>query len=79
MAPIDGVIGSGSIQAIREFQAAQGLPVTGRIDPEIVEGLGSQLQRIATACRALKPQLSQSWFRATPLTDLTKIGSEGEN
>lgn len=29
---IDGVIGSGSREAIRAFQAAQGLPVTGVID-----------------------------------------------
>jgi Putative peptidoglycan binding domain len=38
--PIDGVIGSGSIEAIREFQAAQGLPVTGRIDPRLLKDLG---------------------------------------
>ena len=46
---IDGVVGSGSSQAIRRFQAAQGLPVTGRIDPKLLKGLGSQLQeRIVT-------------------------------
>jgi hypothetical protein len=37
---IDGVIGSGSRQAIRGFQAAQGLPVTGRIDPKLLKALG---------------------------------------
>ena len=37
---IDGVIGSGSIQAIRGFQAAQGLPVTGQIDPRLLKALG---------------------------------------
>lgn len=37
---IDGVIGSGSIQAIRGFQAAQGLPVTGRINPKLLKALG---------------------------------------
>ncbi len=37
---IDGVIGSGSSQAIRGFQAAQGLPVTGRIDPKLLKALG---------------------------------------
>ena len=37
---VDGVIGSGSRQAIRAFQAAQGLPVTGKIDPKLLEALG---------------------------------------
>jgi hypothetical protein len=36
---IDGVIGSDSIQAIRGFQAAQGLPVTGRINPKLLKAL----------------------------------------
>jgi Putative peptidoglycan binding domain len=36
---IDGVIGSDSIQAIRGFQAAQGLPVTGRINPKLLKDL----------------------------------------
>ena len=38
--PTDGVIGSDSSQAIRAFQAAQGLPVTGRIDPRLLQALG---------------------------------------
>jgi peptidoglycan hydrolase-like protein with peptidoglycan-binding domain len=37
---IDGVIGSGSREAIRAFQAAQGLPVTGRIDLKLLNALG---------------------------------------
>jgi hypothetical protein len=37
---IDGVIGPGSIQAIRGFQAAQGLPVTGQITPKLLKALG---------------------------------------
>jgi Putative peptidoglycan binding domain len=37
---IDGVIGSGSRQAIREFQAKQKLPVTGRIEPKLLDSLG---------------------------------------
>ena len=37
---IDGEIGSGSTQAIRAFQAAQGLPVTGKIDPKLLNALG---------------------------------------
>jgi hypothetical protein len=37
---IDGVIGSGSRQAIRAFQAANGLPVSGMIDPNFLKALG---------------------------------------
>jgi hypothetical protein len=36
---IDGEIGSGSRQAIRAFQAAQGLPATGMIDPKLLKAL----------------------------------------
>jgi Putative peptidoglycan binding domain len=42
---IDGVIGSGSRQAIREFQTKQGLPVTGRIDPKLLDSLGIDYKR----------------------------------
>jgi Putative peptidoglycan binding domain len=38
--PTDGVIGSDSSEAIRAFQAAQGLPVTGRIDSKLLSALG---------------------------------------
>jgi hypothetical protein len=38
--PTDGVIGSDSSEAIRAFQAAQGLPVTGQIDPKLLRALG---------------------------------------
>ena len=37
--PIDGVIGPGSQTAIREFQAAAGLPVTSQIDDNLIEAL----------------------------------------
>jgi hypothetical protein len=37
---IDGVIGAGSREAIRAFQAAQGLQVTERIDPKLLKALG---------------------------------------
>jgi hypothetical protein len=39
--PISGVIGPHSQMAIREFQAAEGLPVTGRIDQNLVRALRS--------------------------------------
>ena len=38
--PLDGVLGSESSEAIRAFQAAQGLPVTGVIDPKLLDALG---------------------------------------
>jgi len=37
---IDGVIGSDSREAIRAFQAAQGLPVTGAIDTKLLNAPG---------------------------------------
>jgi hypothetical protein len=37
---IDGVIGSGTIQAVRQFQTDHGLPVTGKIDPDLLNALG---------------------------------------
>ena len=37
--PIDGVIGPGTSQAIRAFQKAEGLPVTGVIDPYLLKTL----------------------------------------
>ena len=37
--PIDGVIGFGSREAIRSFREAEGLPVTGLIDPRFLRAL----------------------------------------
>ena len=36
---IDGVLGSSSQQAIKQFQAAKGMRVTGRIDPKLLKSL----------------------------------------
>jgi peptidoglycan hydrolase-like protein with peptidoglycan-binding domain len=45
--PIDGVIGSGSRQAIRGFQEAEGLPVTGLIDPNVLRALKLPIPRVS--------------------------------
>jgi N-acetylmuramoyl-L-alanine amidase len=37
--PIDGVIGPESRQAIQAFQRAEGLTVTGMIDPRLLKAL----------------------------------------
>jgi len=37
---IDGILGSASQRAIKEFQAAKGMRVTGRIDPKLLKSLG---------------------------------------
>jgi hypothetical protein len=42
----DGVIGPSSRQAIRTFQAADKLPVTGRIDPKLLKALGISYRRV---------------------------------
>jgi Putative peptidoglycan binding domain len=36
---VDGIIGSGTRSAIREFQRDNGLTVTGRVDPQLVQAL----------------------------------------
>jgi hypothetical protein len=45
--PIDGVIGTGSRQAIRGFQEAKGLPVTGLIDPNVLRALKLPIPRVS--------------------------------
>jgi hypothetical protein len=45
--PIDGVIGSDSRQAIRGFQKAEGLPVTGLIDPHVLRALRVPVPRVS--------------------------------
>ncbi len=37
---IDGVFGRGTDAAVRDFQAAEGLPITGAVDPETLAALG---------------------------------------
>ena len=37
---VDGVIGSGTIEAVRKFQADHSLTVTGKIDPKLLNALG---------------------------------------
>src|ERR1700741_1313164 len=46
---LDGVIGSGSIEAIRRFQADHRLPVTGKIDPKLLKALGISYKTVAKA------------------------------
>jgi hypothetical protein len=54
---IDGVLGSGSLEAIRQFQTDHGLAATGKIDPKLLSALGIQYnqqgsQRSANADRS---------------------------
>ncbi len=45
--PIDGVIGPDGMRAIRAFQEAQGLPATGRIDPDVLKALKLPLPQVS--------------------------------
>jgi localization factor PodJL len=45
--PIDGVIGPDGTRAIRAFQEAQGLPATGRIDPNLLTALKLPLPQVS--------------------------------
>jgi hypothetical protein len=48
--PIDGLMGSGSREAIRSFQKAEGLPVTGLINPQLLRALKlPSVPRVATS------------------------------
>jgi Putative peptidoglycan binding domain len=47
---LDGVLGSGSREAIRAFQDAQGLPPTGLIDPALLKALKLPAVPRITAC-----------------------------
>ena len=38
--PVDGIIGSQTKQAIKDFQRSEGLPVTGTLNRQIFETLG---------------------------------------
>jgi len=46
---VDGIVGSGSIDAIRRFQADHGLKATGKIDPKLLKALGVSYERPAKA------------------------------
>jgi putative peptidoglycan binding protein len=58
---IDGVIGSGSRQAIRGFQEAEGLPVTGLIDPYVLRALKLPIPQVSFGSR-----FRASWLHAAP-------------
>jgi hypothetical protein len=45
--PIDGVMGPDGTRAIRAFQEAQGLPATGRIDPNVLTALKLPLPQVS--------------------------------
>jgi hypothetical protein len=38
--PVDGMVGTGTRNAIRAYQVDRGLPVTGRVDRELLQDLG---------------------------------------
>jgi peptidoglycan hydrolase-like protein with peptidoglycan-binding domain len=42
---VDGVIGSTTLQAIRQYQADHGLTVTGKIDPTLLDALGVEYKQ----------------------------------
>jgi hypothetical protein len=49
--PIDGVLDGKTQQALRDFQKANKLPVTGVLDPQTAEKLGVSLEKGATPQR----------------------------
>jgi N-acetylmuramoyl-L-alanine amidase len=49
---IDGVLGSSSLEAIRQFQSDHGLAVNGKVDPELLDALGIQYSKQASPLNA---------------------------
>jgi hypothetical protein len=65
---IDGVIGPGTQRAIREFQAAAGLPVTGQIDDKLIYALRGTDAGAPGADSSVEP-LTDPNSSVEPLTD----------
>lgn len=61
--PIDGIMGPKTQAALREFQRSEGLPETGRIDPETMAKLG------ATAP-------DEQWMERTPQEGMERAPQE---
>jgi hypothetical protein len=49
---VDGVLGSSSLEAIRQFQSDHGLTVNGRIDPKLLDALGIEFNQQGSALSA---------------------------
>jgi hypothetical protein len=49
---IDGVLGSNSLEAIRQFQSDHGLSVSGKIDPKLLDALGVEYNQQASQLNA---------------------------
>ena len=54
--PIDGTLDSKTQQALRDFQKANKLPVTGVLDPQTAEKLGVNLEKGSTPGRSSIPK-----------------------
>ena len=54
--PIDGVIGPDGMRAIRAFQEAQGLPATGRIDPNVLRALKLPIPQVSSRSNSQPPE-----------------------
>ena len=68
--PIDGVFGTATEEAVRAFQGAEGLPVTGRVDQEAWERLCDRCTRekkahAAPEALAVFPRVPED-YRVTP-------------
>src|ERR1700693_555520 len=54
--PIDGLIGPDGVRAIRAFQEAQGLPATGRIDPNVLRALKLPIPQVSSRSNSQPPE-----------------------
>lgn len=75
--PIDGIVGSKTVQAVKAFQVNQGLPVTGRLDADTLQKLGVNVASDASESSRIAPSQSQPQQIRLP-KELTRLPTNEE-
>jgi peptidoglycan hydrolase-like protein with peptidoglycan-binding domain len=68
--PLDGVLGQRTREALRRYQASQGLPATGQLDEATRQAL--MRRDLRQTAREVTPE---SWLKAPPGGDFKKLSS----
>lgn len=74
--PADGIMGSSTRDAIRTFQSDAGLPLTGRVSPELMTELGLAAAA-GTAAGATASESSETTAEAGPVTVVQDSFADG--
>lgn len=70
--PVDGIVGAKTIEAIKAFERARGLPVDGTADPAVVEALRAPASQVSPEARAELPGRDDDEDPAIAKIDLVK-------